>query len=99
MKRSLLVCLMLFCGHGGLWSRPRWRRPRRSSYGESGAPFDMTGYWVAVVGEDWRWHMFPNKGDYGVAPLNGEARKIADSWTRQRTRLRVNSAKVTLLPS
>ena len=26
------------------------------------APFDMTGYWVSIVSEDWRWRMFPNKG-------------------------------------
>jgi len=40
----------------------------------------MTGYWVSVVGEDWRWRMYPNKGDYGAAPLNAQARQIADSW-------------------
>ena len=47
---------------------------------KASAPFDMTGYWVSVVGEDWRWRMYPTKGDYGAAPLNGEARKIADAW-------------------
>jgi len=46
----------------------------------SAAAFDMTGYWVSIVTEDWRWRMFPNKGDYGGVPLNAEARKIADSW-------------------
>jgi len=40
----------------------------------------MTGYWVSVVGEDWRWRMFPTRGDYGAVPLNAAARKIADSW-------------------
>jgi hypothetical protein len=40
----------------------------------------MTGYWVSIVTEDWRWRMFPNKGDYGGVPLNAEARKIADAW-------------------
>jgi len=40
----------------------------------------MTGYWVSIVAEDWRWRMFPNKGDYGGVPLNAEARKIADAW-------------------
>jgi hypothetical protein len=28
------------------------------------APFDLTGYWTAVVTEDWRWRMVtPQKGD------------------------------------
>ena len=44
------------------------------------APFDMTGYWVSIVGEDWRWRMYPAKGDYGATPLNGAARQIADAW-------------------
>src|SRR5215210_4916509 len=48
--------------------------------GRGGAPFDMTGYWVSVVGEDWRWRMFPVRGDYGAVPLNQAARKIADTW-------------------
>ena len=45
------------------------------------APFDMTGYWVSNVTEDWRYRMVtPPKGDYQGVPLNVEARKIADSW-------------------
>jgi hypothetical protein len=45
------------------------------------APFDLTGYWVSVVTEDWRWRMVtPAKGDYASVPLNDEARKTADSW-------------------
>ena len=48
--------------------------------GRAGAVFDMTGYWVSVVGEDWRWRMFPARGDYGAVPLNQAARRIADTW-------------------
>src|SRR5437867_3969462 len=44
------------------------------------APFDMTGYWVSIVSEDWRWRMFPNKGDYAGVPLNAEGRRMADTW-------------------
>jgi hypothetical protein len=40
----------------------------------------MTGYWVSIVNEDWRWRMFPNKGDYAGVPLNAEGRRIADAW-------------------
>src|SRR5688500_4655111 len=29
------------------------------------APIDLTGYWVAIVSEDWRWRMLtPAKGDF-----------------------------------
>ena len=45
------------------------------------APIDITGYWVSVVNEDWRWRMVtPPKGDVASVPLNDAARKVADSW-------------------
>ena len=45
------------------------------------APFDVTGNWVAVVTEDWRWRMLtPAKGDYTSVPLNPEGKKGADTW-------------------
>lgn len=45
------------------------------------APIDLTGNWVSVVTEDWRWRMLiPKKGDYTSVPLNAEGRKIADMW-------------------
>src|SRR5262249_42019275 len=45
------------------------------------APFDLSGYWVSIVTEDWRWRMVtPAKGDYASVPLNDEGRKAADGW-------------------
>src|SRR5262245_44652516 len=46
------------------------------------APIELTGYWVSVVTEDWRYRMVtPRKGDYAsVQPLNAAARRIADAW-------------------
>jgi hypothetical protein len=45
------------------------------------APIDLTGYWVSVVTEDWRFRMVtPPKGDYESIPLNAAARKVADAW-------------------
>jgi hypothetical protein len=45
------------------------------------APIDLTGTWVSVVTEDWRWRMqTPPKGDYASLPLNDAARKTADAW-------------------
>jgi hypothetical protein len=45
------------------------------------APIDLTGYWVAVVSEDWRHRMAtPRKGDYESVPLNAEGRRVADTW-------------------
>lgn len=45
------------------------------------APIDLTGYWISVVTQDWRWRMLtPAKGDYASVPLNAEGRKLADAW-------------------
>ena len=45
------------------------------------APVDLTGYWTAVVTEDWRWRMVtPPRGDYASMPLNDEGRRVADGW-------------------
>jgi hypothetical protein len=45
------------------------------------APADLTGLWVSVVTEDWRWRMrTPAKGDYASLPLTPEATKVADGW-------------------
>jgi hypothetical protein len=45
------------------------------------APIDLTGYWVAIVSEDWRHRMAtPRKGDYESVPMNAEGRRAADAW-------------------
>ena len=45
------------------------------------AQFDLTGTWVSVVSEDWRWRMVtPARGDYASVPLNPEGRRVADAW-------------------
>lgn len=46
------------------------------------APLDLTGQWVSVVTEDWRYRMVvPKQGDYGSVPLTPEGKRIADTWT------------------
>ncbi len=41
----------------------------------------MTGQWVAVISEDWRWRMVtPPKGDIVSIPLNLAAQKVAEAW-------------------
>lgn len=45
------------------------------------APTDLTGYWVAVISEDWRYRMLtPPRGEYGNVPMSAEGRKIAEAW-------------------
>jgi hypothetical protein len=75
----LLVCSVapaLIAQRGrGAGPAPPAQSPRAS------APIDLTGYWVAIVNEDWRWRMVtPPTGDVSSVPLNPEGLKIAKSW-------------------
>jgi hypothetical protein len=48
---------------------------------QASAPIDLTGYWVAIVNEDWRWRMVtPPKGDFPGLPLNQEGQRVANAW-------------------
>jgi hypothetical protein len=48
---------------------------------QKAAAIDLTGYWVTVVTEDWRWRMLtPPHGDYASVPLNPAGKKLADTF-------------------
>jgi hypothetical protein len=66
-------------------------QPQRGAPGRGGAgaaatarslaPIDLTGYWVSVITEDWRYRMMTGpKGDHPGLPLNGEGVRVANSW-------------------
>jgi hypothetical protein len=45
------------------------------------APIDLTGYWVSLVTDDWRWRMMtPPKGDILYLPVNEAGRRSAEAW-------------------
>jgi hypothetical protein len=78
----LLVTLLLVTGAPG---RVRAQAPRGGQVSpttaQQAAPRDLTGYWVSVVTEDWRWRMVvPVKGDFAIVPLNPEGRNAANVW-------------------
>jgi hypothetical protein len=55
--------------------------PQAAQSPQASAPIDLTGYWVSIVNEDWRWRMVtPLKGDVSSVPVNAEGRKAAGSW-------------------
>jgi hypothetical protein len=58
------------------------------------APIDLTGNWVSIVTEDWRFRMVtPPKGDYASVPLNAAARAVADAWDPARDTAAGNACK------
>jgi hypothetical protein len=45
------------------------------------AALDLTGYWVSVITEDWKYRMVtPRKGVFDALPLNPEGRKVGNAW-------------------
>src|SRR5437773_859017 len=64
-----------------LAQQPQAAGAARATTAQSRAPIDLTGYWVPVVTEDWRYRMItPPKGDFTSVPLNAEGRRVADTW-------------------
>ena len=58
---------------------PRPAAPKLSP--REAAPIDLTGYWVSVVSEDWRWRMVtPAKDDFAGIPFTPEGRRVGDLW-------------------
>jgi hypothetical protein len=58
------------------------------------ASIDLTGQWVAVVTEDWRWRMVtPPVGDTESLPVNERARAAAAAWDLQRDTAEGNLCK------
>ena len=49
--------------------------------GRGAALVDLTGYWVSIVSEDWRFRMVtPAKGDFQGVPMTPEAARVANTW-------------------
>src|SRR5436309_10583664 len=69
----LLSAVVNAQGRGGTPAAPK--TPKEA------ARLDLTGYWVSIVTEDWRFRMVTApKGDYPNVPLNAEGKKVADAW-------------------
>jgi len=82
MKRALYVGAAFLAAFGVqhvVGAQPRAGATQQTP--RSAAPVDLTGYWVAVVTEDWRHRMATaRKGDFESLPLNAEGRRVANEW-------------------
>jgi hypothetical protein len=69
--------------------------PQPPASPRAAAPVDLTGYWVSLVTEDWRYRMTtPPKGDYAGVPLNLAGRQVADAWDPARDEAAGEQCKV-----
>jgi hypothetical protein len=76
---STIVCLVAVAAQGTVLAQRG--AGRGGAAARTAAPIDVTGLWVSVVTEDWRWRMrTPPKGDYASVPLTPAAIKVAENW-------------------
>ena len=67
-------CFRWRCPHVRAQGRRRRQGPPATP--RATAPIDLTGYWVAIISEDWRWRMItPARGDFPSIPMNLAAQK------------------------
>ena len=72
--------VLIVCGFVALEAQ-RGAPPQPPRAPRVASPVDLTGYWVSIVTQDWRWRMVtPAKGDYLGIPMTLEAKKVADTW-------------------
>jgi hypothetical protein len=80
MKRALILATLLFTA-GSLAAQFPGRPAGPPLAPREAAVIDLTGYWVSIVDEDWRWRMVtPPKGDFASVPLNPEGRRVGNLW-------------------
>jgi hypothetical protein len=76
---SSLVLAM--ASSGSIQAQGRGGAPPTATTPRATAPFDATGYWVAIISEDWRWRMItPAKGDFPSIPMSREGQRVAEAW-------------------
>lgn len=87
MTRAFHVCVVIavVAGVAGVTDQVEAQRgaapPAPVRTPRAAAPVDLTGNWVSIVTQDWRFRMVtPAKGDYQGVQMTPAARKVADSW-------------------
>ena len=96
MRHFAIVAGLLFFALGAVAGGMAAQSPaagRAATTAKAQALIDLTGYWVSLVNEDWRWRMMtPAKGDYASVPLNAEGKRVAGTWDPVKDEREGNSA-------
>jgi hypothetical protein len=84
MRAAVSAAVLAVLGFVGVESALAAQPPAASAPAQSpkaASPVDLTGQWVSVITEDWRWRMVtPLKGDFANIPVNAAARAVGDQW-------------------
>jgi hypothetical protein len=81
MKQALLAIIAMGALPAWIFAQAPAPRAQPPKSAKAEAPEDLTGNWVSIVSEDYRWRMVtPLKGDSASVPLNAEGRRIVNAW-------------------
>jgi hypothetical protein len=85
LARLMAVLCLVLPALASAQGRPPGPPPGPPKAPREAAPVDLTGYWVSIVSEDWRWRMLtPTRGDFQSIPLNAEGRRVGMAWDAAR---------------
>src|SRR5208283_2953208 len=80
MSRAIAAGIVL-ASLGGLLAPQASIAQKAALTARQAALIDLTGYWVSIVNEDWRWRMLTAPiGDVASIPVNDEGLRVAKLW-------------------
>ena len=80
MSRAIAAGIVL-ASLGGLLAPQASIAQKAALTARQAALIDLTGYWVSIVDEDWRWRMLTAPiGDVASIPVNDEGLRVAKLW-------------------
>ncbi len=92
---AALLLLLTSVAHAQFGPPPGPTGPARAV-----APIDLTGQWVSIVTEDWRFRMLtPPKGDFPGLALTPAAQAVAAAWDPARDEAEGNECKAYGAPA
>jgi hypothetical protein len=76
-----VMSALLLAGPAGIYAQRGQRGPAVPQTAKGIAVVDLTGTWVSVITEDWKYRMVtPKKGDYDSVPANPAGLRAFATW-------------------
>jgi len=76
-----IVAALLLTAPLGIFAQRGQRGAQPPQTARAAAAVDLTGTWVSIISEDWKFRMVtPRKGDYDSVPGTVEAFRVANAW-------------------
>lgn len=91
--RWLVAVLLAMAAPAGIQAQGRGGPGGAPPTGKAAAPIDVTGYWVSVIVDEWRFRVTPQKGDILYLPINAAARRMALAWDPAKDEAEGNQCK------